>query len=169
MALKMSWRGPEDPAAIKAKYRKVLAKHIRDGIRERVSKRGLGAHGPLKGYSQKPLKMFKGTKPRKTPARGWGSYHEGGYKQYRDELGMPSDIFVFSNIGTAWKDWRASDNGSGPIAFGFANGLNNMAADAAQDNGRPDMFEPDDNMMDEAAQALLDSILDSVYGKGKSS
>lgn len=163
--LKTKWRGPATVDTTRKAYRKILSTTLKEGIRIRVSMRGLGATGALKGYSTRPLKMFPGAKKRRTPARGWGAFHEEGYKQYREELGLTNDIFVFSNTGAAWKDWKAVDPGAGPIEFGFSDGLNSMAADTAVERGRQDMFEPDAKLLDEAVDKALESILTSIYGR----
>jgi hypothetical protein len=165
MGLVTRWRGPSDVTVIRSKYRKAISKTVVEGIRFRVSRTGQGGDGPLKGYSKNPLKMQKGPKPRLTPARGWGSYHPGGYKQYRQEVGLVSDIFVFSNKGAAWKDWRSNNAETGPLAFGFTNSLNNMAADAAVENDRLDMFDLDDKLADQLVEDMLEEILTDIYGK----
>src|SRR3990172_1939540 len=103
-----NWGRPVPPAAeVRAAYRPAIAKGMMDSIRIRVSERGMGGEGILAGYSTRPLVVTTGTiKPKKTPVRGWNAFHEGGYKQYRKELGLQSDLFVFSNKGAAWRDWK---------------------------------------------------------------
>lgn len=168
MALITNWHVPEEASTIRGKYRQTVASYIRDAIRIRVSQRGSGADGALKGYSSRPLVVEKGIlKSKRKPARGWNSFHPGGYKQYRQELGLTSELFVFSNKGAAWRDWRFFPLVlRGPIAFGFASAANDEAAVAAVLNGRPDMFEPGDVEMDQAADLLLQELLDKIYGPG---
>lgn len=163
----ISWK-KEVPSAsvLRNEYRKQVAKLIVDAVRIRVSTKGQGAEGVLKGYSRNPISIEPGVlKPKRKPARGWYSHHQQGYYQYRKELGLQAELFVFSNKGSAWRDWNYLDMADqGPILFGFESGANSQAADAAIDNGRPDMFEPGDVELNDAAQKLLDTILDRLFG-----
>jgi hypothetical protein len=167
MGWEINWRKDiPDAQLIRKAYRMSIAVLIRDRIRERVSKRGEGSTGPLKGYSTNPLVIEPGSlKPKRKPARGWYAFHGGGYKQYRQEIGLISDLFVFSNKGSAWRDWRYFALGqSGSIAFGFASAANTQAADEAIRRGRPDMFEPGDVEMNAAADKLLEILLQKMFG-----
>jgi len=166
MGFQMTWKQVPEALLVRNAYRLSIAVYMRDAIRERVSTRGEGASGVLNGYSTSPLVVEPGIlKPKRKPVRGWYSFHIGGYKQYRKELGLVSDLFVFKNKGAAWRDWRYFDlMDSGPLAFGFASAANSEAADAAVDNGRPDMFEPGDKELNTAADKLLDIIVQKIYG-----
>lgn len=167
MGFTITWntRIPE-ASSIRKTYRQDIAVGIRDAIRIRVRDKGSGPDGVLRGYSTTPLVVEPGTlKPKRKPVRGWYAFHGGGYKQYRQELGLVSELFVFSNRGTAWKDWRFFPiEERGPIAFGFAASANSQAADEAVRRGREDMFAPGDPEMNQAADQLLNTILDKVFG-----
>lgn len=149
----------------KMRVRRDIAELIKMHIRVRVGREGRGADGKLKGYSTKPLVLTKGAKPRLTPKRGWHSFHKRGYKQYREELGLESDKFVFDNKGAAWRDWmQAQQEATGPLAFGFSNGKNLMAADAAVDNDRDDMFDLNMQELELFAELYLERTLDLTWG-----
>lgn len=141
------------------KIRKEVAQRIKEYIMERVSIRGQGANGKLKGYSTNALPIFKpgaGQKPMQKPSRGWGAFYQGGYKQYRDEAGLISNKFVFSNKGAAWRDWmKATQEPDGPLRFGFSDSLNVEAADKAIENGREDMLDLNANELDDFAATYL--------------
>lgn len=163
----MTWKVVPEASEIRRVYRLGVAVIVRDGIRLRVSQTGQGETGTLSGYSTNPVvaTVSELGKPKKVPPRGWGSFYKGGYKQYREEVGLVSDIFVFSNKGNAWRDWKFFPLvDSGDIEFGFSSGANSTAADQAIDRGRPDMFGADEALLDEAAQKLLDTLLDKIYG-----
>ncbi len=149
----------------KMRIRRDIAELIKMHIRVRVGREGRGADGTLKGYSTNPLVLTKGEKSRRTPRRGWGSFHKGGYKQYREELGMEAEKFVFDNKGAAWRDWmQATQEPTGPLTFGFANAKNLMAADAAVDNEREDMFDLNSAELDLFAELYLERALDVAWG-----
>ena len=150
----------------KMRVRRDIAELIKMHIRLRVGRDGRGASGRLKGYSTNPLVMTRGDKPRLTPKRGWHSFHGRGYKQYREELGLESDKFVFDNKGAAWRDWMgATQDDAGPLAFGFANSKNLMAADAATENDREDMFDLNAEELEIFAEAYLEHTLDLTWGR----
>lgn len=149
----------------KMRIRRDIAELIKLHIRVRVGREGRGASGTLKGYSTNPLVVTKGEKSRRTPKRGWGSFHKRGYKQYREELGLESEKFVFDNKGAAWRDWmQAQQDPTGPLTFGFANGKNLMAAEAAVDNDREDMFDLNEEELDLFAELYLERALDVAWG-----
>jgi len=151
----------------RAGARKKLSDRIKRHVMERVSKYGRGADNDLKGYSTSYLvvdKPLPGEKPMRKPARGWGSPHRRGYKQYRDEIGLVSDRFVFSNMGAAWRDWMQSEpSASGPLLFGFADGLNAAAADEAIDNAREDMLALNAQELEQYAEEYIDTFLKGVW------
>lgn len=158
-----------DPARFrKMKIRKEVADQIKRHIMERVSQRGMGADGPLNPYSEQGLVILKpsgGAKPKVKPARGWGKYHEGGYRQYREEAGLETDKFVFSNKGAAWRDWMQGQvEESGPMDFGFGDERNTMAADEATKRKREDMFDLNEAEADKFLEAYLDAFLREVWG-----
>jgi len=173
MGLSLNWNIPS-AVMVRKQYLTVIADAVRDGIRIRVSRYGQGPDGVLKGYSEHPIVMHQdgvppnpGIKRRRTPARGWETFHGGGYKQYRKELGLVSDLFVFSNTGAAWKDWGHGGTNPVPnsvISIGFSSGPNNLAADEAENRGRPEMFSASDKELDVAAQLLLDNLVEKIYG-----
>jgi hypothetical protein len=149
------------------KIRKEIAQQIKEYIMERVNVRGQGANGKLKGYSTKPLRIHKpdaGQKPMQKPARGWASFHKGGYKQYRDEAGLISNKFVFSNKGAAWRDWmKATQEPDGPLRFGFSDSLNVMAADEAIENGREDMLDLNSIELNRFGQEYIELALRQIW------
>ncbi len=136
---------------------------------ERVSKYGMGADKELKEYSQTYLVVDKpgqGEKPMRKPARGWGAPHRRGYKQYREEIGLVADKFVFSNKGAAWRDWmQAVQAPDGPLYFGFDDALNVAAADEAIDNERYDMLALSGRELDTFVDEYIDTVLKGVWGR----
>lgn len=154
------------------KIRKQVAELIKQHIMERVNNRGQGANGKLKGYSTNPLPIFKpgaGQKPMQKPSRGWGAFYKGGYKQYRDEAGLVSSKFVFSNKGAAWRDWmKATQEPEGPLRFGFSDSLNVAAADEAIENGREDMLDLNSNELDKFGQGYIELALEQIWGEESS-
>ncbi len=156
------------PANPKMRVRRDIAELIKLHIRVRVGREGRGADGTLAGYSTKPLVMTTPNeinKPRLTPKRGWHSFHKRGYKQYREELGLESEKFVFDNKGAAWRDWmQAQQDSSGPMNFGFSNGKNLIAAEAAIERGREDMFDLNVDELELFAELYLERTLDLAWG-----
>lgn len=148
------------------RVRRAVAQRIKEHIRDRVGRRGMGAEGKLAGYSTNPLVISPGPKRRVKPRRGWHSFHRGGYRQYRKEAGLEHNIFVFDNKGAAWRDWMgATQEQEGTLNFGFARDLNQMAADAAIARGREDMFDLNEGELEEFAEAYLEEALDDIWGK----
>lgn len=149
------------------KIRKEVAHRIKEYIMERVSIRGQGANGKLKGYSTNALPIFKpgaGQKPMQKPSRGWGAFYQGGYKQYRDEAGLISNKFVFSNKGAAWRDWmKATQEPDGPLRFGFSDSLNVEAADKAIENGREDMLDLNSIELNRFGQDYIELALQQIW------
>lgn len=149
------------------KIRKEVAQRIKEYIMERVSVRGQGANGKLKGYSTNALPIFKpgaGQKPMQKPSRGWGAFYQGGYKQYRDEAGLISNKFVFSNKGAAWRDWmKATQEPDGPLRFGFSDSLNVEAADKAIENGREDMLDLNAIELNRFGQDYIELALQQIW------
>lgn len=151
----------------KAGARKKLSDRIKRHVMERVSKYGMGADGQLKGYSTSYLvvdRPLPGEKPMRKPARGWGVPHRKGYKQYREEIGLTADKFVFSNMGNAWRDWMQADqNPDGPLYFGFADSLNVSAADEAITNSRDDMLALNGQELEQYAEEYINTFLKGVW------
>jgi hypothetical protein len=149
------------------KIRKEIAQRIKQHIMDRVSLKGQGADGKLKGYSTNSIPIFKpgaGQKPMQKPPRGWGAFYEGGYKEYRDDAGLVSNKFVFSNKGAAWRDWmKATQEPEGPLRFGFSDSLNVEAADAAIENGREDMLDLNAGELDDFGTQYLHLALMQIW------
>lgn len=139
--------------AMTKRIRDEVVHHIRDYTRDRIRYRGQGAGGSaLKGYSTNPLVVdHPGTlKPKRKPVGGMpihgkdgvdGMYFHGGYKEYRDKAGLPSERFMFFNLGNAWRDWQVLVYGETVSQVGFGDGANAIAANAAEENGRELMFK----------------------------
>lgn len=149
------------------KIRKEVAELIKQHIMSRVNTEGRGANGKLKGYSTNALPIFKpgaGQKPMQKPSRGWGAFYQGGYKQYRDEAGLISNKFVFSNKGAAWRDWmKATQEPDGPLRFGFSDSLNVEAADKAIENGREDMLDLNSIELNRFGQDYIELALQQIW------
>lgn len=170
MSISIKTRPPKVAVTLERfRIRVDVAERIKRHLMERVASRGMGAFGKLKGYSTQPLRIDQpaaGEKPMRKPAKGWGSFHRKGYKQYRDEIGLVSDKFVFSNKGQAWADWmQATQDPTGPLSFGFADAQNVAAADEAVANGREHMFDVNEQELDTFAEMYLERALDQIWGK----
>ena len=154
--------------AVRMALRRAIVQRLRNEIQERVQRRGEGANGPVKGYSETPLLMKAENagrvkpiilpstnrghenKTRRTPMRDsegakW-VYYGRGYGQYKRETGQESELFTFTNKGNAWRDFKTlgievTADGVPDAAIGFTRPENNMAADKAVNDGRPDLFD----------------------------
>ena len=151
---------------------------IANRIRHRVQKRGEGASGKLKGYSTNPRKMSISNQGRLKPIvkpkarimrKSEGSkavsraqrvaFFKGGYKQYREDVGLGSEKFILSNKGELWRDWKAGmDSPTGRVKVGFSRAANMIASDLAQNDGRGDMFEPGWHEIDAALEGVQEVI-----------
>lgn len=147
------------------KFRRDIGYEISHYIKQRILKRGMGAYGPLKGYSTKPFKFRKGKKRMWEEDNLNGQVIKGGYLEYRNMVGIPSQHFMFSNMGNAWNDWDFSvDDSTGQVVIGFSDVNNAEAARQAMDNGRPDMFELNDNELNMILGKLIDDFEYSIIG-----
>lgn len=134
-------------------------------IKDRVRRKGMGAYGPLKGYSTKPFRFKKGKKPMWDDEELDGTVIKGGYKEYRDSVGIPSAHFTFSNMGNAWNDWDFKVNADGTIFIGFTDPVNIEAANHAADNGRPDMFDINEAELARVLDGIIDTFEKEMIGE----
>ena len=140
-------------APIRRGIRRFVGAYIAKYVRERVQKRGRGARGKLRGYSEASITMSKtptaGVKKYRPPPvggidLGTKVLYKRGYKEYREALGKRVNAFVFDLTGDAWRDWDYSQGGvTADIEIGFSKVENEMAAKEAENNGRAGMFEFD--------------------------
>lgn len=164
---------------IRMHMRHYLGNLIRNYVYERVSIRGLGYNQqPLAGYSTRPIAIpsdgITGPKPMRPPvggvvsASGRSSYFKGGYREYRENLGLVSDRFVFTNMGNAWKDWRyiREESAVRPIQVGFTKKENQDAAEGAESRGRPRMFEVSDQEVSQFVPQIEEFLANS-YVSGR--
>lgn len=153
-------------------------------VRYRVQAFGLGADStPVKDYSTRRLSVeqYSGLKPKKRPRgaeatakldnrNNWIGTYAGGYKEYRQKTGLVTIGFHFSNMGTAWRHFgatepvRISRRGAGfiwSVGIGFKRLEDRIAADAA-DQERPNLFK----LGHAEARELLDGIFMEVFNEG---
>ena len=174
---------------LQKKLRISVAQAIANRVRHRVQRSGMGARGKLKGYSTNPLLMSMSNQGRLKPiVRPKGrmvkrstaskpvskgkkfAFFEHGYRQYREEVGLDASVFHLSNKGELWRDWKAGvDGDTGRAKIGFSRQVNMTAADKAQDDGRPDMFEPSAREMQsaiESAQEIIEKAIVEAIKRG---
>lgn len=178
----MSWQDPvramnsviQDFARDQVKLRDEAAAMVRD----RVQQLGRGPDGAvLPGYSTNTIwvSQFNGLKPKRRPRKSkrlkkfnnrnnWVGLYMGGYKQYREAVGLPTSGFYFSNFGTAWRHFGAitprpirrvgSAGFIWHVDIGFRRSQDAIAAKEAEEK-RPRMFQ----WGRQEAQAYLDYVL----------
>lgn len=171
-AKKLVYGGPTSTAGKRTIKQRRLRKFRRDlgyeaarYIRLRVSKQGRGSTKQLKLYSENDF-FFK-----KSPKAMWdeksfiGKLVFGGYKAYREKVGLQTGHFAFENTGNAWADWDFTVNDeSGVVAIGFSDPINAEAAEAAMRNGRPDMLDLSDQEMQMILDKIIDTFEDEILG-----
>lgn len=146
-------------------------------VRDRVQRFGRGPDGAvLAGYSTNTIWVSQqnGLKPKRRPRKSkrlkqlnnrnnWVGLYMGGYKEYREAVGLPTAGFYFSNFGTAWRHFGAiaprpiQRVGSGfiwRVEIGFRRSQDAIAAAEAEEK-RPRMFQ----WGRQEAQAFLDYVL----------
>jgi len=161
---------------------------IKNHIQERVSKRGMGADGPLAGYSGKPLWMEhhgspprikpiirpKGQKGKRTYRRlggpgksGLYKFWPGGYRQYKRETGQVYSKFTMTNKGHFWRDWKiiqGRNKAEGDVLIGWNRSENAKAASEAVENkpSRQSMFELNPGEMNLLSEEIGSSLRDAI-------
>lgn len=153
-----------DEARVQA--RATVAKWLGNYIRNRIQKRGMGAEGRLKGYSTRPVKVSQGLLTKRVPAGGFPKHYSGGYKEYREDVGLQTSHFAFTNTGYSMSTFagetRAGDPSS-PIFVGFTDGRSVKAADAAIERDREHMFAVNDKELDKLAALYLKSVTSTLW------
>lgn len=158
---------------ISALYRAISAAagdRIVNYIRDRIRLKGQGQGGAgVKGYSTKPLSMRQDGRsslgkasipPQGGIPRGKQMFFPGGYKEYREKAGLQTAHIDLSNMGNLWLGWgilRHARPGN-PMAIGFRRKVDAIAANSAQENGRPTLFLLDSQelyMLSAGVEALI--------------
>jgi hypothetical protein len=116
-----AWTNPRQQArAVFQEFKRsspALQKAAVNIVKDRVQQEGVGPDGKvLVGYSTRPTRVqqLNELKPKRRPRGGrdrttsqnrnnWTMLYEGGYKEYRQKIGLRADAFYFSNFGTAWR------------------------------------------------------------------
>lgn len=151
-----------------ATARQRFAMYLAERIYRRVRYSGMGAYQRLRDYSTTPIAITKSFKPKRVPPEGFGQRYDKGYWEYREDVGLENDNFIFYNKGNAWQDWLESgrDPGTaGMIPLGFSDGRNAIVADEAINRGREDMLAANEAEVDAAAEAFLDLVLERTWGR----
>lgn len=162
-----SEEGPEEAGKSRLRAKKRAGKWTAAYIKRRIQNKGLGAGGsPLKGYSTRPLTVSRGILKKRIPPGGFPKYYKGGYAAYREEVGLQTDHFAFTNTGASFNRFVSdvADPAAGtPIIVGFTNSKSHQAAMIAVENDRPDMFGLDKRELDKVRDVYLDSVVASVW------
>jgi hypothetical protein len=141
-----------------------LSKYIKNRVRDR----GQGADGrSLQGYSTRPLRVGPATILKKRiPPGGLPQHFKGGYTEYRQAVGLPTDHFQFTNTGYSLDNFGHTVvvSPEDKIDIGFYNENSNIAANAAIENNRPEMFALGDKELDRAAGLYLECVVALVWG-----
>jgi hypothetical protein len=98
---------------------------------------------------------------RRTKGRKGFARFEGGYEEYRQKAGLQTGLFTLSNLGRLWRDWTSdAPSATGAAVVGFGTEVNTIAADAAEDRGRDDMFDLNDREIAHLGDHLGDILAD---------
>lgn len=121
-----------------------LAAEVTPAVRDAISGQGKAYGGrSLRGYSTNPItfrgaatgKSSLGKRVKKTKK----TVFQGGYAEYRRDVGLPTGGFFLRNTGDLWKDWD-SKTLNNKVLFGFSDKKNYDAAVFAILDGRDGMF-----------------------------
>jgi hypothetical protein len=147
----------------RTKFGKFVANHIRD----RIQTKGAGAGGKrLKGYSSNPVKVSRGLLKKRVPSDGLPKFYDGGYAEYREDVGLQIDHFDFTNTGASFRGFQedvGDAQGSTPILIGFKNAKSHKAAMSAVARGRSSMFDLSNKELDAACAVYLNSVVAQLW------
>lgn len=146
--------------------REAVAKWLGSYIRKRVQQRGMGSAGALKGYSTRPLRVDTGILNKRVPPGGFPKRYQGGYAEYRADVGLQNSHFALTNTGYSFNNFGASiesGNPSSDISVGFSDARSVQAADEAIKNGREHMFDLNEKEVDRAAAIYLKYVTKALW------
>lgn len=151
---------------VRVKARSTLGQWLGRMLRDRIRNKGMGAEGALEGYSTKPTRVTNGYLNKRQPPEGLPKVYPGGYKQYREEVGLQTRRFDFTNTSYSLDNFSGDVSGSDPsssIEVGFHDMRSVMAADSAVARGRSDMFALSDKELDTAAGIYLKYVTEALW------
>ena len=126
-----------------------------------------GTPGKRVKTGNKTIIRGKGRTRRDASGRKWVRF-DGGYKEYRESVGLRADRFGWDNKGKGWKDWAAVRRPGAAAVVGFGQLQNFESANFAEAK-RPDMWDVNDEEVDRAVavatEAVADMISDAMAGK----
>jgi hypothetical protein len=158
-------RGTVQPASdTKRLAKSITGKWLGEHIRKRIQQRGQGAGGQkLAGYSTRPVKVNHGLLRKKEPSGGLPKRYKGGYKEYREDVGLQTDNFAFTNTGYSMSNFGHLNPGGDSIDIGFTDANSDQAAQDAVDRGREQMFDVDDKELDRVTEIYLNSVVAGLW------